>query len=475
VGAVNGTGAVRARRVVTPSGEWPATVHFSGGTITAVTGYEDAPPGTADLAADEVLLPGLVDSHVHVNEPGRTGWEGFATATAAAAAGGVTTIVDMPLNSIPATVSVDALDTKRRAALGQLAVDVAFWGGAVPGNVADLRPLHRAGVTGFKCFLLPSGVDEFAPLDAAGLAAAMTEIASFGGLLIAHAEDEAEIGAAPPAHGPRYAAFAASRPPAAEVRAIERLLAETRRTGCRTHIVHLAAAEALPMIRAAKADGLPVTAETCPHYLTLRDQDVPDGATQFKCCPPIRGEANRAALWDGLGDGTIDCVVSDHSPCPPELKGLPAVEAPAGLEASLGLGLPVTLDLWLEDGGDFGAAWGGIASLQLGLPVMWTEARKRGAGLSALARWMAAAPARLTGLADRGAIAPGLRADLCAFAPDATFTVDPAGLRHRHPVTPYGGRELHGVVRRVWLAGHQAGPEDSGRPGQLARPPGRRP
>jgi allantoinase len=317
-------------------------------------------------------------------------------------------------------------------------------------------------------------VAEFAPLDEAGLAAAMTEIASFGGLLIAHAEDEQQIEAAPQAHGKRYAAFAASRPPAAEVRAIERLLAGTRRTGCRTHIVHLAAAEALPLIRAAKAEGLPVTAETCPHYLTLRDKDVPDGATQFKCCPPIRGEANRTALWDGLGDGTIDCVVSDHSPCPPELKGLPAVEAPAGLEANLGLGMPVTLDLWLQDGGDFGEAWGGISSLQLGLPVMWTEARKRGLGLPALARWMAAAPARLTGLADRGAIAPGLRADLCAFAPDATFTVDPARLEHRHPVTPYRGRDLHGTVRRIWLAGRPAGPDTGDRPGQLTRPPGRR-
>jgi allantoinase len=470
---VNGTGAIRARRVVTPGGERPATVLFSGGTITAVAGYEEAPPGTVDLPGDQVLLPGLVDSHVHVNEPGRTGWEGFATATAAAAAGGVTTIVDMPLNSIPATVSVDALGTKRHAALGQLAVDVAFWGGAVPGNVADLRPLHDAGVTGFKCFLLPSGVEEFEPLDEAGLAAAMTEIASFGGLLIAHAEDEQVIEAAPPAHGRRYADFARSRPPAAEVRAIERLLAGTRRTGCRTHIVHLAAAEALPLIRAAKAEGLPVTAETCPHYLTLRGKDVPNGATQFKCCPPIRDEANRAALWDGLTDGTIDCVVSDHSPCPLELKGLPDLDPSEGLEANLLLPMPAHLDMRLfAPGGDFGTAWGGISSLQLGLPVMWTEARQRGIGLPALAGWMAAAPARLTGLADRGSITPGLRADLCAFAPDATFRVDPAQLRHRHHVTPYAGHELYGTVSRIWLAGFPAGPDD--RSGQLTRPPGRR-
>jgi allantoinase len=455
--------------VVTPDGERPATVLFENGLITAVAGYEEAPLGLVDLPDGEVLLPGLVDSHVHVNEPGRTEWEGFATATAAAAAGGVTTIVDMPLNSVPPTVDVPALETKRRAAEGQLAVDVAFWGGAVPGNVASLQPLHEAGVTGFKCFLVASGVDEFPPLSPALLGVAMTEIASFGGLLIAHAEDGSLIGSVPRAHAARYAGFAASRPPAAEVRAIERLLAGTRRTGCRTHIVHLAAASALPMIREAKDEGLPVTAETCPHYLTLRDEDVPDGATQFKCCPPIRDEANRVALWDGLADGTIDCVVSDHSPCPPELKGLPGLEPPGLLEANLMMPVPVHLDMRLgAAGGDFAVAWGGISSLQLGLPVMWTEARQRGAGLTDLARWMAAGPARLAGLADRGAIVPGLRADLCAFAPDATFTVDPSRLRHRHHVTPYAGHELHGTVCRIWLAGLPAGPD--GRSGQLTRP-----
>ena len=428
VGEVTG---IRGRRVVTPAGERAATVVVRDGVITAVAGYEDAPPGTLTLALDEVLLPGLVDSHVHVNEPGRTEWEGFATATAAAAAGGVTTIVDMPLNSIPPTVTVPALRAKQAAAAGQLAVDVAFWGGAVPGNAADLRPLHDAGVVGFKCFLLPSGVDEFPPLDRAQLGAAMTEIASFGGLLIAHAEDPEVIAAAPAARGRRYADFLASRPPEAEQRAVTLLLEQTRRTGCRTHIVHLASAAALPAVRAAQAAGLPVTAETCPHYLTLRAEDVPDGATEFKCCPPIRDGANREALWAGLLDGTIGCIVSDHSPCPVAAKRL--------------------------DTGDFGAAWGGISSVQLGLPVVWTEAARRGVGLDRVAAWMAAGPAALTGLEDRGTISRGRRADLCVFAPDEEFVVDPAALRHRNPVTPYAGRTLRGVVRQTWLAGWPAG------------------
>ncbi len=271
----------------------------------------------------------------------------------------------------------------------------------------------------------------------AGLATAMRTIAEFDGLLIAHAEDAALITGA---HG-RGATpdFVASRPPQAEVRAVETLLAETRRTGCRTHVVHLSSAETLPLVRAAKDEGLPVTAETCPHYLTLRAEDVPDGATEFKCCPPIRDDANRAALWAGLLDGTIDCVVSDHSPCTMAAKRL--------------------------DTGDFGAAWGGIASVQLGLPVMWTEARSRGIGLDRVARWMAAAPAALTRLAGRGTIAKGNRADLCVFAPDETFVVDPALLRHRNPITPYAGRTLRGVVAQTWLAGHPI--TDGERRGQL--------
>ncbi|GAB2936149.1 allantoinase AllB [Rhodococcus aerolatus] len=418
-----GETVLRADRVVTPEGERAAEVVVVDGVITEVRDHTGVP--ATEVPAGHVLLPGLVDSHVHVNEPGRTEWEGFATATAAAAAGGVTTIADMPLNSIPPTVDVAALRAKHAATTGKLAVDVACWGGAVPGNVADLRPLHEAGVVGFKCFLLPSGVEEFPPLDDDGLTAALTEIATFDGLLIAHAEDEAHLGPAP--RGRRFADFVASRPPAAETAAVTRLVAAARRTGARVHVVHVSAAETLPVLAAAKADGVRITAETCPHYLHLTAGAVPDGATEFKCCPPIRGEADRDALWDGLRAGVIDLVVSDHSPCSPAEKRF--------------------------DVGDFDLAWGGIASLQLGLPVVWTQARRRGVRLAEVVGWMATAPAAFLGLPDRGAVAVGRRADLCVLAPEETFVVDPARLAQRHPVTAYAGETLHGVVTQTWLAG----------------------
>jgi allantoinase len=421
--------AIRASRAVLPDGERAATVVVHGGVILEVlpAGEPVAAAQVIDVPADRVLLPGLVDSHVHVNEPGRTAWEGFATATAAAAAGGITTIVDMPLNCIPATVSVTALEAKQSVARDRTDIDVAFWGGAIPGNLDDLEPLSEAGVAGFKCFMLPSGVAEFPPLDSEGLRAAMVRIASFGGLLIAHAESQPVIDAAPAPTGRSYARFVASRPPAAELSAIGLLIDTARRTGCRTHIVHLSAAAALPAIRAAKAEGLPLTVETCPHYLALLAEDVPDGDTSFKCCPPIRDEANREQLWLALQEGLIDLVVSDHSPCTPELKAL--------------------------ESGDFAAAWGGIASVQLSLSVVWTEACRRGVALADVAQWMAHRPAKLAGLTSKGVIAPGYSADFAVFAPDESYVVDPARLRHRNPVTPYSGGTLRGVVHETYLAG----------------------
>ena len=426
---------VRARRVVLPDGIRAAAVHSENGRITAVTPFDQAPADAVTLADDEMLLPGLVDSHVHVNEPGRTHWEGFASATRAAIAGGVTTIVDMPLNSIPPTTSVEALHVKRESAKGQVAADVAFWGGAVPGNVEQLRPMLDAGVVGFKCFLLDSGVPEFPSLDDAGLRAAMAELAGLDGLLIAHAEDAAVIDAAPEPEGSSYAAFLASRPGKAEETAIGGLIAAARDTGARVHVVHLADGDALPLLGRARADGVRITVETCPHYLTFAAEEVPDGATSYKCCPPIREASHREALWRALGAGDVDMVVSDHSPCTPDLKRL--------------------------DDGDFGAAWGGIASLQVGLPTVWSGARARGIGLDAVVRWMSTAPARLAGLSGKGAIAVGKDADLVAFAPDETWTV--GELQHRNPVTPYTGRELTGVVRRTWLRGQPADGSPIGR------------
>jgi allantoinase len=428
---------VAARRVVTSSGIAPARVGVRDGRIATVAPWErELPAGeTVTLPDDAVLLPGLVDAHVHVNEPGRTDWEGFATATAAAAAGGVTTILDMPLNSLPPTVDPAALAVKRAAAAGQVYVDVGFWGGAIPGNTSQLRQLHAAGVVGVKCFLLDSGVPEFPPLDPTQLRAALTELSAVDGLLIAHCEDPDTVEEAP--HGRDYGGFLASRPPEAETRAVAGLIAAARQTGARVHVVHVSAAGVLSLLRAAVADGVRITAETCPHYLTLAAEDVPAGATQFKCCPPVRDSANRDALWAGLTDGTLSCVVSDHSPCTPELKCF--------------------------DTGDFGAAWGGIASLQLSLPVVWTAAVARGLSLVDIARWMARRPAELVGLPSKGSIAPGFDADLVAFAPDEEFTVDLRTLRHRNPVSAYAGRTLRGVVRDTWLRGERVGDVPRGR------------
>ncbi|WP_207453661.1 allantoinase AllB [Desertivibrio insolitus] len=418
----------RASSALLDGGFRPAELGVVDGRIARIADAGAMLKGREEVdVADGVLLPGLVDTHVHVNEPGRTEWEGFASATAAAAAGGVTTLVDMPLNSIPPTTSVEALETKRAVAAAKARIDVGFWGGAVPENLGSLRPLHDAGVFGFKAFLAPSGVDEFGHLDTGQLNRALDELAGFGGLLLVHAEDPSVLEASGNDGGRDYAAFVASRPDAAEQTAIEHVIDGVRRTGARAHILHLSSAAALPAIRAAKAEGLPLTVETCPHYLTLAEERIPDGATQFKCCPPIRDDANRDALWDALLDGTIDLVVTDHSPS--------------------------TADLKFAGDGDFGVAWGGIAGLQLGLPAVWTEARARGIRLERVVGWMSSAPARFAGFDGKGGIRVGGDADLVHFDPEAVFTVDAASLLHRNPVSAYDGRELAGVVRATWLRG----------------------
>lgn len=425
----------RAPRAVVDGREGSCCVGVTDGIVVAVEPFTSRVQGreTVTLGDDVVLLPGLVDSHVHVNDPGREEWEGFAHATRAAAAGGVTTIVDMPLNSIPATLDVDALRVKRSAAEGRCFVDVAFWGGAVPANPRDLRPMYDAGVLGFKCFLVDSGVAEFPAVNERQLEDLMVRVASFGGLLLVHAEDPDAITATPATTS--YRAFLDSRPDSAEVSAVRTVVDLSRRTGCRVHIVHVSSARVLPLIAAARAQGIPVTAETCPHYLTIAAEHIAAGATACKCCPPIRDENNRRLLWDGLAGRTIDMVVSDHSPCTTELKCL--------------------------DTGRFDEAWGGISSLQLGLPVLWTEASARGHSLADITRWMASAPADRAGLRHKGRIDLGNDADLCVLASDETFVVDPERLQHRNPVTPYAGHQLRGVVRETWLAGRRidlAGP-----------------
>ncbi|MGP3533464.1 allantoinase AllB [Microbacterium sp. RD1] len=414
--------AVAARRVFLGDRFTPATVRVSGGVIAAVDVFDEA----ADIVLpdSEVLLPGLVDSHVHLDEPGRTEWEGFSTGTAAAAAGGVTTIVDMPLNSIPVTTTAEALAAKRAAAAGKLAVDVGYWGGAVPENLGLLAELDAAGVVGFKCFLSPSGIPEFGFLDTAQLEAALAETAALGSILIVHAEDPAHLHADGPV-GRDYAAFLASRPPASERAAVRTVIDAARRTRGRAHIVHVSDAGVLDDVRAAKAQGVALTIETCPHYLTLTAEEVPAGAAQFKCCPPIRDAANRDALWRGVADGTIDAIVSDHSPSTAELKSSP----------------------------DFGLAWGGISGVQTALPALWTEAHRRGVPIERLLPLVTVGPARIAGLGGRGRIAAGEPAHLVAFDPDQTRTVRARELEYRNKLSPWDGRMLRGVVASTWVNG----------------------
>ncbi|HWG26320.1 MAG TPA: allantoinase AllB [Actinospica sp.] len=445
---------IRADKIYTPRGPRPGAVVVDAGIITAVLVDDDAVIETVEavaartevrLADDEVLIPGVVDSHVHVNEPGRTEWEGFASATAAAAAGGVTTIIDMPLNSIPPTITPEALEVKRAAASGACSVDVGFWGGAVPQSLGRLLALQTAGVFGFKAFLAPSGVPEFEHLTTAQLHAAAAEIASFDGLLIVHAEDP-EVLAHAEAHAAPgdYEGFLASRPDTAEITAIENVISAVRTTGVRAHILHLSSAHALPTIAAAKAEGLPLTVETCPHYLSFAEAEIPVGATQYKCCPPIRSAANREQLWQGLIDGVIDVIASDHSPSTAEMK--------------------------FAGNGHFAQAWGGIAGLQVSLPAVWTAAAARGLPLESVVAWMCQATADLVGLADRGRIEPGKRADLVAFAPDAPVRVSAAELLHRNPVSAFDGADLIGAVRRTWLAGESAAPATPTAPTTPAEP-----
>lgn len=425
---------IRGRRVVLPTHVGPASIHIQAGRILRVAGFAELPPHCEVIDADieSVVMSALVDTHVHINDPGRAEWEGFESATKAAAAGGVTTLIDMPLNSIPPTTTPAGFHAKIQAAQNRCYVDVGFWGGVVPGNTAELEPLSRAGVVGFKCFLVPSGVDEFQHVTEADLREAMPELTRLGALLIVHAELPGPIDEAKKPTDPasKYSTFLCSRPRQAENDAINLMIRLSREFGTSVHIVHLSSADAVSVIRDAQANGVKITAETCPHYLHFAAEEIPAGATEFKCCPPIRESQNREQLWNGLADGTIGIVVSDHSPCPQSMK--------------------------LRDSGDFLAAWGGIASLQLRLPVMWTEAKARGFSLLDLTRWLSSGPAQQVGLQGRkGSITAGFDADLVIWNPEQKFQVDPLLLLHRHKISPYTGETLSGVVQKTFLRGRK--------------------
>jgi allantoinase len=418
-----------SRRVLTPEGVRPACVRIRSGTIVSV-GPESAEGLPVVDAGDAVVMPGIVDTHVHVNEPGRTEWEGFDTATRAAAAGGVTTLIDMPLNSIPPTTTIGGLHAKAESAAGRCRVHVGFWGGAVPGNAEELPRLRASGVFGFKCFLAPSGVAEFPPVGPEDLARGMEAAARLSAPLLVHAEEKDRI--SPDWSGPleSYRSYLETRPPAAEKEAVERLIGLCRRTGARVHVLHVSCAEAAEAIGRAKSEGVSISAETCPHYLTFAADGIPDGATQFKCAPPIRDRENRERLWGALAQGSLDLVASDHSPAPPAIK--------------------------CRETGDFRKAWGGISSLELSLSAVWTGAAARGFSVADVARWMCAGPARLAGLASaKGAIAEGLDADLVVWSPEASRRVDPERLQQRHKLTPYAGRALLGVVEATYVKGEK--------------------
>lgn len=426
--------AIKSSRLLRGAKFMSAAMLLRDGKIVDIVSADAIPSGyTVHDVGDHVVMPGLVDSHVHINEPGRTEWEGFETATRAAAAGGITTLTDMPLNCIPVTTSAAAFEEKLRHIAGRIWIDVCFWGGVVPGNAGELDRMMRQGVMGFKCFLIHSGIDDFPNVERPDLEQSMPILAKRGLPLLVHAELDLSQGVS---HKPlidephKYSHFLASRPREWENEAIKLMIELCKEFDCRVHIVHLSSSDALPLIAKAKAECLKITTETCPHYLTLAAEDVPDGNTSYKCTPPIRERENSDKLWQGLEDGTIDFIVSDHSPCTPELK--------------------------LLSEGNFDKAWGGISSLQLGLPAIWTEAQRRGYSLSDVSRWMSYGPAKFLGIDNvKGSLEPGHDADIVIFAPEQGFTLEQSMIHHRHKLTPHMGRTWQGKVLETYVRGNK--------------------
>ena len=422
---------LRSTNVLTPEGMRAAAIVVEDGRIVQVQKHQYSGNAPVDDAGDLVIMPGLVDTHVHINDPGRSEWEGFETATKAAAAGGITTLVDMPLNSSPVTTTFGAFDGKLKASRGRVWVDWGMYAGLIPGNANDLPALIDAGILGVKAFLVDSGLDEFPKTSENDLRAGMPAIAAHGIPLLVHCELTGSQEHQLSANDPRsYQQYLLSRPARWEHDAIDLMVRLCREFQCRVHVVHLSSAAAVAALRQARSSGLPITVETCPHYLSFAAEEIPDGDTRFKCAPPIRGSENREGLWDALRDRVIDFIVSDHSPCPPGMK--------------------------LASEGDFSKAWGGISSLQLGLPVVWTGAWKRGFSVADVARWMSESPAAFVGLGKKkGVIAPGYDADFVIWNPEEEFVVKPSLLFHRHKVTPYEGMRLRGEVVRTYLRGRK--------------------
>lgn len=435
--------AVASNRVITPQGESAAAVLIKGEKILDVVPAQNIPRDCpTEYMGNDVVMPGLVDAHVHLNEPGRTDWEGFETGTRAAAAGGVTTLADMPLNCIPVTTTVDALQIKLDSACDKLWIDCGFYGGLIPDNLEEVKPLAETGTLGLKAFLCHSGIDEFPMVTEKNLRKALPILARQGIPLLVHAE--LENGVERPENPQTYESHLASRPKSWENNAVELLIQLCRGFQTPIHIVHLSSSEALSEIAHAREEGLPISVETCPHYLHFTAEQIQDGKTQFKCAPPIREAENREKLWRGLESGTIDFITSDHSPCPAELKNLAE--------------------------GKFEKAWGGISSLQLSLPVIWTECRSRGLSLTHLTNWLCSGPAKFIGLDHRkGQISPGCDADLVCWDPDAAFFVEPSAIHHKHKLTPYDGEELFGVVKKTYLRGYKV----YGNGHFLSKPPGK--
>ena len=421
---------IKSNRIITPSGIQPGYIIINEGVIEDVVEHLNSlEEVTITDAGNAVVMSGIIDPHVHINEPGRTDWEGFDTATRAAIAGGITTVVDMPLNSSPVTTTVQAFHQKIAATNNKLHTNVGFWGGVVPGNQDEIEGLIGCGVLGFKAFLTHSGIDDFPNVTEADLVKAMPIIAKHGLPLLVHCELTDTIERAN-GDSRSYQNYLASRPAFWEDDAIGLMIRLCEQFNCRVHIVHVSSATALPQIEQAKKRGLPLTAETAQHYLYFSAEDIKDGQTQFKCAPPIRDKANNNQLWKALQDRILDFVATDHSPATPGLK---------------------------ETGsGNFLKAWGGIASLQFALPVLWTAARERNIGLEYMATWLSENPAKLTGLSHKkGSIAKGYDADLVIWNPDESFLVTEDLILHKHKITPYLGQQLHGVVMSTYLGGKQ--------------------